>query len=151
MQCLVAQSCPTLGDPVDYSLPCSSVLGILQAGILEWVALSFSRGPSQPRDRTGVSCIPGRFSTNWATREENQSITAKFFFLITNILKSKREDKWLGAEQVHFCMWFPRSTNNIHCTFLKQLIVFCQLKYLRQMSSTDQHNTLQHYVWKTRQ
>ena len=76
---------------------------------------------------------------------------SKIFFLITNILKSKREDKWLGAEQVHFCMWFPRSTNNIHCTFLKQLIVFCQLKYLRQMSSTDQHNTLQHYVWKTRQ
>ena len=68
---------------------------------------------------------------------------------ITNILKSKKENKWLGAEQVHFCMWFPQSTNNIHCTFLTQLIVFCQLKYLRQISSADQHNTLQHYVWKT--
>ena len=61
---------------------------------------------------------------------------------ITNILKSKREHKWLGAEQVHFCMWFPQRTNNIHCTFLTQLTVFCQLKYLRQMSSTDQRNTL---------
>ena len=46
----VAQSCPTLCDPVDCSLPGSSVLGILQARVPEWVAISFSRGSSQPRD-----------------------------------------------------------------------------------------------------
>ena len=46
----VAQLCPTLCDPVDCSLPDSSVRGILQARILEWVAISFSRGSSQPRD-----------------------------------------------------------------------------------------------------
>ena len=46
--------------------------GILQARILEWVAFSFSRGPSQPRDRTQVSCIPGRFFTSWATREAQE-------------------------------------------------------------------------------
>ena len=46
------KSCPTLCDPVDCSLPGSSVHGILQARILEWVAISFSRGFSQPRDRT---------------------------------------------------------------------------------------------------
>ena len=45
----VAQSCPTLCDPVDCSLPGSSVHGILQARILEWVTISFSRGSSQPR------------------------------------------------------------------------------------------------------
>ena len=56
----VAQSCPTLCDPVDCSLLDSSVHGILQARILEWVAISFSRGSSQPRDRTRVSCIAGR-------------------------------------------------------------------------------------------
>ena len=44
------QSCPILCDPVDCSLPDSSVHGILQARILEWVAISFSRGPSRPRD-----------------------------------------------------------------------------------------------------
>ena len=44
----VAQSCPTLCDPVDYSPPGSSVHGILQARILEWVAISFSRGLSDP-------------------------------------------------------------------------------------------------------
>ena len=46
----VFQSCPTLCDPVHYSQPGSSVHGILQARILEWVAISFSRGSSQPRD-----------------------------------------------------------------------------------------------------
>ena len=56
----VAQSCPTLCDPVDCSPPGSSVHGILQAGILEWVAISFSRASSRPRDRTQVSRIAGR-------------------------------------------------------------------------------------------
>ena len=56
----VAQLCPTLCDPMDCSLSGSSVHGILQARILEWVAISFSRESSQPRDRTRVSCIAGR-------------------------------------------------------------------------------------------
>ena len=56
----VAQSCPTLCDPMDCSLLCSSVHGILQARILEWVAISFFRGSSRPRDRTWVSRIVGR-------------------------------------------------------------------------------------------
>ena len=58
----VAQSCLTLCDPVDCSLPGSSVHGILHARILEWVAISFSRGSSRPRDRTQVSHIAGRRS-----------------------------------------------------------------------------------------
>ena len=49
-----------LCDPVDCSLPDSSAHGILQARILEWVAISFSRGSSQPRDQTRVSHIGGR-------------------------------------------------------------------------------------------
>ena len=60
----VTQSRPTLCDPMDYT-----VHRILQARILEWVALPFSRGSSQPRDQTQVSHIAGRFFTNWATRE----------------------------------------------------------------------------------
>ena len=52
---LVAQSCQTLCDPMDCSLPASSVHGILQAKILEWVAMPFSRGSSSPRDRIWVS------------------------------------------------------------------------------------------------
>ena len=54
---VLTQFCPTLCDPIDCSLPGSSVLGISQASILEWVAISFSRASSQPRDRTHVSCM----------------------------------------------------------------------------------------------
>ena len=60
----VAQSCPTLCDPMVYT-----VHGILQARILEWVAFPFSRRSSQPRDQSQVSCIAGGFFTCWATRE----------------------------------------------------------------------------------
>ena len=87
----VAQSCLTLYDPIDCSLPGTSVHGIFQARVLEWVVISFSRGSSQPRDQTQarilewaafpfrgssqprdqtqVSCIAGRFFVSWATRE----------------------------------------------------------------------------------
>ena len=61
--------CPTLCDPMDWSLPGSSVLGILQARILEWVAIRFSKGSSQPRDETWVSCLTGRFFTTCTTIE----------------------------------------------------------------------------------
>ena len=61
----VTQSCLTLCDPVDCSPPDSYILGILQARILEWAAISFSRGSSWPRDWTQVSCITGRCFTVW--------------------------------------------------------------------------------------
>ena len=66
---LVAKLCPTLCDPMDCSPPASSVHGISQARILEWVAISFSRGSSQPRDQTHVSCIDSLVLYHWATRE----------------------------------------------------------------------------------
>ena len=56
----VAQSCPTLSDPMGWSLPGSSVHGIFQARVLEWGAITFSRGSSRPRDQTQVSLIVGR-------------------------------------------------------------------------------------------
>ena len=68
----VAQSCPTLCDPVDCSLPGFFVHGILQARILEWFTISFSRGSSQPRDGTRISHIVGRCLNLWATREVNR-------------------------------------------------------------------------------
>ena len=65
----VSQLCPTVCDPMDYSLPDSSVHGILQARILFF---PFSRGSSQPRDQTQASCLAGEFFTIWATREALQ-------------------------------------------------------------------------------
>ena len=60
---LVAQSYPTLYAPMDYSPPDSSVCGMLQARILEWVAIPCTRGSCQPRDRSWISHIAGRFFT----------------------------------------------------------------------------------------
>ena len=69
---LVTQLCPTLCHPMDCSLPGSFIYGIFQTRVLEWVAISFSRGPSQPRDRTPVSHIVDRRFIVWATREAPQ-------------------------------------------------------------------------------
>ena len=72
MQCLqfckyLCQSYPTLWDPMD-----DTVHGILQARIPEWAVFLFSRGSSQSRDWTQVSCIAGGFFTSWATREAQE-------------------------------------------------------------------------------
>ena len=76
---LATQSCPVLCDPVHCSPPGFSVQGTLQASILEWVAISFSRGFSQPRDWTWVFCIAGRLFTIWATRKaKNNGVHCHF-------------------------------------------------------------------------
>ena len=66
---LITQPCLTLCNPVDCSPPGSSVHVILQARILEWVAITFSRGSFWSRNQGQVSCTAGRFFTVWATRE----------------------------------------------------------------------------------
>ena len=63
------QSCLTLCDPIDGSPPGSSIHGIFQARVLEWVTMPSSRGSSQPRDQTQVSCIASGFLTLRAMRE----------------------------------------------------------------------------------
>ena len=67
--CSVAQSCPTLCNPMDCSPPGSSVHGALQGRTLEWVAMPSSRGSSRPRDRTLISCTAGGFCTHGAPCE----------------------------------------------------------------------------------
>ena len=69
-----AQLYPTLCNSLYCSLPGSSVHGIFQARILKWVAISSSRGSSQPRNQTRISCITGGFFTSWATREAKLSL-----------------------------------------------------------------------------
>ena len=89
----VAQSCPTLCDPMDCSLPGSSIHGIFQARILEWVAISFYRRSSRPRDWTQVSHIVGRRFTIWATRV---------------------------AQMLHFPSPQPRSVDQLYCAWASQ-------------------------------
>ena len=84
---LVTQLCLNLYDLMDSSLPRSSVHEILQAKILEWVAIPFSRGFSWPREGTVVSRIAGRFFIIWATREAP-------FFMFKNIEKGGICSAW---------------------------------------------------------
>ena len=76
----VAQLCQLFPDPMNYT-----IYGILQARKLEWVAVPFSMGSSQTRDRTEVSCIAGRFITSWVNRES--SLPGIIFTLFYIILK----------------------------------------------------------------
>ena len=108
----VAQSCLTLCDSMDYT-----VHGILQARMLEWVAFPFSRGSSQPRDRTQVSHTAGAIFTSGATREalilkcESMLIFLIFelrlLFLITALASFVCHLSRWATENYHMC--FPLS------------------------------------------
>ena len=98
------ESCPILYDPMNSSG--SSVHGILQARILEWVAIPFSRVASQPRDRIWISCIADRFFTVWATREDFNpwyapkncvSVNCHAFILLIQNNQKQRFPSWLSS------------------------------------------------------
>ena len=106
---------PTLCDPIDYT-----VHGILQVRILEWVAFPFSRGSSQPRDRTQVSPIAGGFFTFRATKEAQG--WAKYGVILWACHGTDHPGMWRGALalsakrspgealfQVSACTWFPQA------------------------------------------
>ena len=117
-----------LCDPMDCSLPCSSVLGIFQARVLEWVAISFARGSSRPRDWTQVFRIVGRRFTVWATREvrgrtKKGPLTRLSFITLTVFsgIVSDVEGMWVAL--VCFCV------NILHFTFIgSSLDVRCVTK-----------------------
>ena len=88
----VTQSCPTLHDRMDCSLPGSSAHGIFQARVLEWVAMPSSRGSSLPRDRTWVSSIADRRFTVWATREATLKYERIYQILSPKVNVSKTPD-----------------------------------------------------------
>ena len=97
----VTQSCPTLFDPMDCSLPDSSIHGMFQA-MLEWVAISFSRRSSQPRGWIRVSRIVGRCFTIWATREAFNNMIMIFN---DNILKN-----YNATSQPGYWYWWSQDT-----------------------------------------
>ena len=83
--CMYAQSYLTLCDPMDCSPPGSSVHGIFQASTLEWVAISYSRGSSQPRDGTWVSCIDRQTVFHCATWEALIMLILGYFILYSDL------------------------------------------------------------------
>ena len=105
-ECDVAQSCLTLCDPMDCSLPSSSVHGLFQAILLKWIAISFSKGCSQPRDRTWVSRIRDRRFTIRATKMVCYSHLFKSFpqFVLIRIVKGFNI---VGETEVDVFLEFP--------------------------------------------
>ena len=79
--CLVAQSCPPLCNPWTVACQAPLSMGILQARILEWVAMPSSRRSSQPRDRTKVSCLAGRFFATRVTWEAQEYWSGRLLFI----------------------------------------------------------------------
>ena len=84
-----AQSCLNPCDSIDYT-----VRGILQARILERVAVPFSRGSSQPRDQTQISCTAGRFFTSWANREAQEYWSAHSSLSCLQGILLTQESNW---------------------------------------------------------
>ena len=102
----VTQSCLTLCDPMDCSLLGSSVHGIFQARLLEWIAISFSRRSSRPRNRTWVSHIAGRRFTIWATRDASK-VMLKIF---------QANIQQMNWELQYVQVWFRKDRNHrLYC------------------------------------
>ena len=99
---VVARSCPTLWNPMHCSLPGSSIHRLLQARILEWISIPFSRGSSQPRDWTRVSHIAGRFSTVWATRETKEKLYKSGSKMLSSKAVADIKEICIKLEQNHF-------------------------------------------------
>ena len=110
----MARSCPALCDPMDCIPPGSYVHGILQARILEWVVIPFSRGSFQPRGWTQVSCTAGRFFTVWPPGKP-------FFFSC----------KMSGQICAHFFpMGYLSLDEFVGVSFISQIWVFLSDKYM---------------------
>ena len=129
----VAQSCPTLCDPMDCSLSGSSVHGIFQARVLEWVAISFSKGSSRPRDWTQVSHIAGRHFTVWATSEV---LFPQKVYWVTSFLKELcEEQRWTFYRKQTIKILTkatPKPTTS-HALFLTTVYVFLNMNKLTCM------------------
>ena len=104
MKVFVTQSCPALCDPIVWSQPGSSAHGIFQARILEWVAISFSRGSSQTRDQSWVSCIADRLFPIWATREALNPIgkQCKAQALESSHPRVRELEQWYKGPETHW-------------------------------------------------
>ena len=127
---LVAQLCLTLCDPMDCSLPGSSVYGISQARILEWVSFSFSRGSFRPRDQTQVSCSAGGFFIIRATRKAKPVIKGQIVYDLTHMksfssvqfscsVMSDSVTPWTAARQTS--LFFTIYRNLLKLMFIKSV------------------------------
>ena len=138
MKVLVAQSYLTLCSPMDRSPPGSSVHGIFQARILEWVAMSFSRESSWPRDQTQVSCVAGRFFNHLSHIREDLNVRAK-----TITLRRKERYKHHNLEFGNgiLVMMLKAKERKENCTYIQ----FLQNQKCLSFKGYHQYNVNQTY------
>ena len=106
----LSQLCLTLCDHMDCGPPGSSVHGILQARVLEWIAIPFSRWSFQPRDLTQVSCIAGRFFTVWATGKIHTATSSLLIRVKGNVSKFR---DWYQAPHKQLAFWHNIGTSRV--------------------------------------
>ena len=117
----VAQSCLTLCDAMDCSPPTSSIHGIFQARVLEWVAFSFSRGSSRPREQTQVSWTAGWRFTLWATREAMSMNLGRYWEVVRDREAWHAAIHWVTKSQIQLGKW---------TTIVNDLLIFHWMKTL---------------------
>ena len=133
----VTQWCPTLGNPLDCSLPGSSVPGLFQARILEWVAISYSRGSSPPRDRSCVSCVSCidrwilYLCATWEALFDNSysKIGVRQYLMVVLILCVSDEGCWASFHVPvgHLYAFFGKMSVQNLCSFKNQIVGFLLL------------------------
>ena len=143
-------------DPMDCNLPGSSVHGILQARTLKWVAISFSKQFSWPRDWTRVSCTAGRFFTNWARREAhiiNTIINSMAWVNKFNQLKCSFEIDILLPQSFKMKSFLLKEVNQLDqhgCKYYREMFSWysMQLKESESVSHSVVSNSLQpHWLY----
>ena len=133
-------------DPMDSRPPGSSDHGILQARVLEWFAISFSRGSSQPRDETQVSCTSGRFFADWAT---SLSLFSDPQLLLDGRLKFRYAWKWQSRYFSFFQAWlsFNKSCRKTALWHYWCLLTFDPLYLITPVTiEVHQHFSNKHFL-----
>ena len=149
--CLVIQPCLTLCGPTDCRWPSSSVHGIFQARILEWVAIPFSRGSFQPKDQTQVSCIGRWILYHWATREAHKesqrSPNAAPYFTHGKNLKGNKTKNWGLTRPKTEGQWdqTPRANETKHWGQWDQTLRPTRLNTEGQRDQTLRANETKHW------
>ena len=136
---LVTQSCPTLCNLTDCSPSGFSVHGILQARILECIAISFSKGTSRPRDRTLISCLAGRFFTVWVGINNPKIIMKSHMILNNQSNLQTKEQSWR-----YHAPWLKTILQN-YCN--QKSMILAQKETLRSMEQNRELRNKHTYLW----
>ena len=137
---LVAQSCPTLYDPMECSPPGSSVHDIFQARILEWVIISFSRGSSQLRDQTQVSCTAGRLLTELQGKPKNTKVVLTILHVCSCVF-------FVSLTYIHFWFQIGKSPWNKNMTLKSFCLITSYFIHQRKSQSKPDIHAIS--MWHT--